>query len=592
MQHLLVVLREHSPPRPWLDLALRFSPLASLSLRYLLSIPEGQSLSEGALPAQKLRDQFQSLKTDYPALQNIMVYVDYAPLRRALADLSELKPDLLLLDWAGPEETTGGLWTDAILAAATCDLLFLTGQGWQDPGEVFLSLRGGPNISLGIQAAQALSGGQGVTLFHAADTPTALPDLHLLQTEAGIQRLVTASRQIEKSLLREISGHKVVIMGASFAQSQPGQTLSGSALSLVYQQTDMALALIRAWHPETFRFHLPDFLQHPADEDPSVRVDRWFAENTFQSSEFADLAALVALKQAQGLSISVGLPALNEAATIGGIIESFQKHWMQQTPLIDELVLIDSDSTDDTVAIAQAYGIPVYKHPQLLPEAGAERGKGEALWKSLAVLKGDIIAWVDTDISNIHPRFVYGLVGPLLQYPHLQYVKSFYQRPLKLGDKLQAYGGGRVTELVVRPLLNLLYPELAGFVQPLSGQYAGRRAALEQMAFFSGYGVEIGLLIDFYERYGLEAIAQTDLEQLIHENQSLAGLSKMSFAILQVFINRFERRYGLSLLDKASPSLKLITHHPEHFQLETYVISDAERPAITSLPGYATHWAS
>jgi glucosyl-3-phosphoglycerate synthase len=259
---------------------------------------------------------------------------------------------------------------------------------------------------------------------------------------------------------------------------------------------------------------------------------------------------------------------------------------MDQVPLLDEVVLIDSQSTDNTVKIAQDCGIPVHIHQEVLPEVGAYSGKGEALWKSLHVLKGDIIVWVDTDITNIHPRFVYGLIGPMLRHPHVQYVKGFYQRPILVGDKLQRVGGGRVTELVARPLLNLFYPELSGIIQPLSGEYAGRRKALEQVPFFTGYGVETGLLIDLLEHCGLNSIAQADLEMRVHHNQPLTGLSKMSFAILQVFIDRLESRYGVQLLEKASRSMKLIIQEPERFALEVNNITDLERPPMASISAY------
>jgi len=253
---------------------------------------------------------------------------------------------------------------------------------------------------------------------------------------------------------------------------------------------------------------------------------------------------------------------------------------------VDEFVLIDSNSTDNTVAIAEQCGIPVYRHPEILPEIGMYRGKGEALWKSLHVLKGDIVAWVDTDITNIHPRFIYGLLGPLLKHPHLQFVKGFYQRPIKVGEKMQAYGGGRVTELVARPMFNLFYPELSGIIQPLSGEYAGRRAALEQIPFFTGYGVETGMLLDILERFGLDAIAQTDLEVRVHHNQPLVSLSKMAFAILQVFIARMESRSGVQLLDLANRSMKLIIQEPDRFALEVAEIGDVERPPMISVPAY------
>ena len=261
-------------------------------------------------------------------------------------------------------------------------------------------------------------------------------------------------------------------------------------------------------------------------------VDKWFAENSFHASEFKEVAKLVDLKEKAGLTISVGLPALNEEKTIGLVIKRVKAALMDRVPLIDQLVVIDSDSTDRTIEIAEELGVPVERHSQILPETGSHIGKGEALWKSLHVLDGDIVAWIDTDIRNIQPRFVYGLLGPLLRESRIQYVKGFYQRPIREGTKLVPEGGGRVTELMARPLINLFFPELSGIIQPLSGEYAGRRELLESLPFFTGYAVEIGLLIDILEAAGLPAIGQVDLERRIHRNQPLPNLSQMSYMIL------------------------------------------------------------
>ncbi|NPA26279.1 MAG: glucosyl-3-phosphoglycerate synthase [Chloroflexi bacterium] len=323
----------------------------------------------------------------------------------------------------------------------------------------------------------------------------------------------------------------------------------------------------------------------------TVLVDQWFAENTFHSREFERLDELVALKEAQGVTISLGLPALNEEATIGNIIRTIRKALMEDVPLLDEMVLIDSGSVDYTREIAADLGIPVYIHQQILPKYGAYHGKGEALWKSLYVLKGDIVAWIDTDIRNIHPRFVYGLLGPLLRNPRIQYVKGFYRRPLKQGERVIAGGGGRVTELTARPLLNLFFPELSGLIQPLSGEYAGRRQALERLPFFTGYGVEMGLLIDFLEHFGLGAIAQVDLLERIHRNQSLQNLSKMAFAIIQVVIRRLEDRHKIKLMEDINKRMNLIRYEMGRYWLEPQEIHERERPPMITLPEYRAKFA-
>jgi glucosyl-3-phosphoglycerate synthase len=196
------------------------------------------------------------------------------------------------------------------------------------------------------------------------------------------------------------------------------------------------------------------------------------------------------------------------------------------------------------------------------------------------------VAWIDTDIANIHPRFVYGILGPLIQNPTIQYVKGFYQRPLTIGSTTTHAGGGRVTELMARPLLNFFYPELSGVIQPLSGEYAGRRTALEAVPFYSGYGVETGLLIEIFERHGLASLAQVDLLERVHHNQPLDALSKMSFAILQVVMQKLERRLGMDVLADVNKTMKLIRSNEYGYWLDVEEIVERERPPMLAVPEY------
>jgi glucosyl-3-phosphoglycerate synthase len=318
---------------------------------------------------------------------------------------------------------------------------------------------------------------------------------------------------------------------------------------------------------------------------PTV-VDKWFAENTFHASEFSDVRRLVELKEKQGLTVSLGLPALNEEKTIGLVIKRVKGALMDRYPLIDQIAVIDSDSTDRTAEIARELGVAVHRHRDILPEMGSHVGKGEALWKSLQVLDGDIVAWIDTDIRNIQPRFVSGLVGPLLREPRIQYVKGFYKRPIKEGDQLISEGGGRVTELMARPFLNLFFPELSGIIQPLAGEYAGRRGVLESVPFFTGYAVETGLLIDILDAVGLSAIGQVDLERRIHRNQPLGNLSQMSYVILQAAMRKLEERHRIELLTEMGRGMKLIIQDEDRFHLEVREIGDDLRPPIKSVPAY------
>lgn len=589
---IMLVLSETALYESWLRLAVRMLPEGhgEVLLRGMITIPEDRSLSEGTIQAQEMRDTFSDLSKVFPVIRSEnWVRVDYRPMERIVGELRNEDIDMLLVQWRGPNLDTGGAGTDYILQHAACDLCLICGEQWQHEGPVLLSLHGGPNISVGVNVSRALSESSEISVFHAvSDSPQNPRELNpLLGIEGGVSRVVTVRNEsdIVKGMMREAIGHKVIVIGATFFTTDTDAEGPGKLVEHIFDHTRLPVALVRARKPEAIGFHAPRLTRR--EDDISTRVDRWFAENTFNSEEFADLEALMTLKEEQGVTVSIGLPALNEEETVGSVIDTLKTAFMDTIPLVDEIVLIDSDSTDNTVEIAQDAGIPVYKHPDILrDEVGTVRGKGEALWKSLYVLKGDIIAWVDTDIKNIHPRFIYGLIGPLLKHPHIQYVKGYYHRPILVGDQLQAYGGGRVTELVARPLFNLFYPELSGVVQPLAGEYAGRRSALERVPFFSGYGVETGLLIDLHELFGLDAIAQTNLKERVHHNQPLVGLSKMSFAILQVFIQRLENRYAVQLLNHANRSMKLITQTPERFALDVNEIGDKERPPMLEVPAY------
>ena len=248
---------------------------------------------------------------------------------------------------------------------------------------------------------------------------------------------------------------------------------------------------------------------------------------TWHHAEFPE-ARLRAAKR--GRSISVCLPARDEAATIGPIVHVCR----DLRPLVDEVVVVDDGSTDDTRAVALAAGARVVAAADVLPECGAGSGKGEALWKSIHAAHGDLIAWCDADVRNFGPRFVTGLVGPLLSSDDVSLVKGFYDRPLdgRPGE------GGRVTELVARPLISILFPHLAAVVQPLGGECAGRREVLEQLPFVQGYGVDLALLVDVAERFGLGAMAQVDLGVRVHRNRPLAELAPQAEAIIATALTR------------------------------------------------------
>lgn len=312
----------------------------------------------------------------------------------------------------------------------------------------------------------------------------------------------------------------------------------------------------------------------------------WFARRTFHHARFGDAETLLRQKRAQGLSISACIPTLNEAATIGGIVRTIRQELVDRVPLLDELAVVDSHSTDGTADLAREAGALVFQDREVLPEIEPSTGKGEALWKSLFVLRGDLVLWLDADIENFDLRFVLGPLGTLLSDPGIGFVKSFYRRPVRDADTPVPAGGGRVTELVARPLLNMFWPQLAGFVQPLAGEYAGRRRILEQVPFFTGYGVEIGLIIDVFERFGLDVMAQVDLEERLHRNRDIGELSRMSFAVLQTALHRMSSTGRVEL--RTRPGVGLVQHEQDQsgYRMQPSLIEVRERPPAVTVAGY------
>lgn len=310
-------------------------------------------------------------------------------------------------------------------------------------------------------------------------------------------------------------------------------------------------------------------------------AQRWHRRRTYGSRSLPNASELAARKMASGERVSVVLPALNESATIGDIVKTIRRRLVDRTGLVDELIVVDCTSDDGTAEIAADAGATVYDVSQLIPEVPTVRGKGEALWRSLSVVKGDIVVWVDSDIRNFSTRFVTRLVAPILTDPTVSFVKGFYRRPIARGEELIPDEGGRVTELLARPMIAALFPELSGFVQPLAGEYAGHIDVLKRVPFFTGYSVEIGLLIDLLDTAGLDAMAQVDLDERVHRNRPLSELGPMAHAIGKTILRRAEQRGRLrSNLD--FPMAPLLQPSPDG--VVTHEVVELERPPMESLP--------
>ncbi|WP_328538117.1 glucosyl-3-phosphoglycerate synthase [Streptomyces sp. NBC_00344] len=308
-------------------------------------------------------------------------------------------------------------------------------------------------------------------------------------------------------------------------------------------------------------------------------VERWLTRRSWSAAD-RPLDQLAAAKR--GTKVSVVLPALNEEATVGEIVATIRRDLMEAVPLVDELVVIDSGSTDRTAEVAAAAGARVVHRDTVLPRIAAVPGKGEVLWRSLLVTSGEIVCFIDADLKDFSADFVSGIVGPLLTDPDVHFVKAMYDRPL--GETPGQ--GGRVTELVARPLLNLHWPQLAGFVQPLGGEYAVRRELLEQLPFPVGYGVELGLLVDALHTVGLDALAQVDVGSRRHRHQDGLALGRMAAAIYRTAQLRLSRGHLVR------PALTQFERGPGGFVPRTHPVDTEERPPMRELAEYEARRAA
>jgi glucosyl-3-phosphoglycerate synthase len=314
-------------------------------------------------------------------------------------------------------------------------------------------------------------------------------------------------------------------------------------------------------------------------------VEAW---STYRTASCEQWTAHQLLREKGGTKISVVIPARDEEATVGAIVSTIRTHLVDEVPLVDELIVVNSRSRDETAAVAAAAGAVVVSQDEMTRGLPRLEGKGDALWAGLAAAEGDVVAFVDADLREFRPHFVTGLLGPLLTDPSVAFVKGFYHRPLVRSSGVEPEGGGRVTELVARPLLNLFWPELAGFIQPLAGEYAGRREVLAQVPFVSGYGVEIAMLIDLLELVGLDALAQVDLGERLHRHQDTEALGRMA---AQIILTAWSRLHRQGWVTSTTPPATVLTQFRRGHDLppdvdREIVVSDVsvhERPPLIQL---------
>lgn len=315
--------------------------------------------------------------------------------------------------------------------------------------------------------------------------------------------------------------------------------------------------------------------------DPGMRVREWFDRRSFHYSEFG-VARLAMAKVRLDVTVSLVLPTLNVSDTIGDVLRKLEPLVTHRPAIIDQVLVIDADSRDGTADIARVHGAEVYSENDLMPSYGKALGKGDAMWRSLAAARGDIIVFADADSANFAEHFILGALGPLLVEPGVRFVKAAYQRPFVEESGLRPHGGGRVTELMAKPLFNLLFPRLAGFVQPLAGEFAATRELLRSVPFFTGYGVEAGMLIDVVDQLGLGGMAQVDLGVRLNRHQDLTELSRMSYTILRTVLHRAARpnpHLGASVAALRDEYLHAAATS-DGLHLEEYVEELVERPPM------------
>lgn len=407
-------------------------------------------------------------------------------------------------------------WDEKYMAASG---IVAATDGWQE-GTPACVLRGGVNAVAVLQLL-VLSGFKSVKIYHMEEKLTQLEDIFTSTVlEYANEHFDTVNviwrkdSTLEQLLSRIGKEHSMLLLGAPLAASELPKfyerikgCFSGSVTLVRGPLIDMTI-------------------------DSQDKILKWVKERTYEASDFSLPDILTTYKRQRGSKIAMILPTLNEEKTVGDVIKMALE--VKAAGIIDEIIVIDSDSSDRTVAIAETYAVPVFKHSEVRPDLGSFTGKGEAMFKSAYITDADIIAWVDTDISTITPEFFYGLLGPLLANPEIRFSKGYFSRPVRVEASGLELGGGRVTEILARPLINTFMPELSGYIQPLAGTVALYREDFMKMKIPVNYGVEIAMLIQAVKTDGIWATAQVNLGNVEHRSKDVLGLGEMAFQILQV----------------------------------------------------------
>ena len=559
----------------------------AVTLVAVTPLQEGSPMSEGAAPAQELRNELERLSDIDPLVRRLArSIVSHEPWIDIKALTEEFPPDetLVVLPW----RSNDAAWRNGlvhVLSDPPCDAVVVhSPAGAPAIRKLLLPVRGGPFAALSLQLAVKIAKASGaeITVLRVLSEDDNPASQLLRESFTGLSDVfpeITHEAQVAgdpgRTIMSMLKDHQAIVLGASAVE---GQDPIGLVASLILQKEDVTTVVVKTKEP----FRMPATDTRPKDVPVLVRVERWFAQNTLKSSEFSDPNKLADLKREQGLKISLGLASLNNETTIGNIIGLVREQLVYTTPLLDEIVVIDNGSADSSRRIATAMNVSAYATEDVLSAHGTLRGKGDSLWKSLYLLSGDLVVWMDTDIANPEPAHLLGIIGPLLMDPRIQYVKGFYGTPA-----MQATDRDPIPDVLIRPIISLLFAELAGIADPLAGTHGGRRTALEQIPFYSGHGVLIGLLLDILDRFGLESIAQVDLGAVNRRKTDREQTTppKTAFSILQVFAQHLEDKGLVTSAFSMERTLKLL-HMDHSFHMEEVDVHEQRRPAMMTVREY------
>ncbi|WP_371377813.1 glucosyl-3-phosphoglycerate synthase [Sporomusa aerivorans] len=430
------------------------------------------------------------------------------------------------------------------------DGIMVVTDGWKE-GEAAAVLRGGVNARAVLEVLAA-SGVKHLKIFHLEER---LPELEAVFLSSVVAPANAMFDSVAVKWRRDASVADLVkAIGHEYSMLFFGAPLAFSEVEPFYQkvkeQYSGSVTVVRGPHAEM-------------DSDESDEIYRWVRQRTYDAGDFSLLAVLRNYKKKLNKKVAVLLPSLNEERTVGNVIKTALE--VKEAGLIDEVILIDSASVDNTVEIAKSHGIPVFIHQEVRPELGSYRGKGEAMFKSAFVTDADILAWVDTDIESITPRFFYGLLGPLFADPAIRFSKGYFARPVKVETSGVELGGGRVTEILARPWINTFMPQLSGYIQPLAGTVAIYREDFQKMRIPVNYGVEMAMLLQEVELAGLWATCQVNLGTVVHRSKDVIGLSEMAFQILQVLAEMGPN----GVAGQSNETLRRVYSAQRHFEIRS-----------------------